>query len=342
MPIAESPLTVPMPSFVQQQQQQQQQPMTGGAELLARSRSLNLEEDGDLGCDYIQSWAASLCQQSTATWKKSAAAARPMVPGLLVGDGKPCFILLEGGHDLFDLPASVLDVPANPTCHARTSQHLSGEKLQGSVLQDEPRIGKAGDKNAKQKVDRRDGGLSASGAQTCVRISGRNKNVPKEKFVVAETFSLVDDSNNAEYLSAEEVQAKQIKSLMLRNFPPSCGQEDVVAKLHHDGFEGLFDFVYAPFDLQKSSTKGYAFINMVSVEAAASLVQLWSGTNFAPQPALRAANLPMRFSPADLQGLEANTRKMLRSKLQRIRNPRLRPYISPTLATTLLLDPSSV
>jgi len=263
---------------------------------------------------------------------------RPMVSGLLVGEAKPCFILLEAGSEHFHLPASVLthdpDEDASVTRSTATRGLLRrgdhGTGLQSRTLSpQECRSQTDGWGRETHITDV----LVGSAMTLRSKITSKQERARKHQEKGAAGFA-ADDSLNPNFLTSEEVCEKEIKSVMLRNVPQSCGQDDVVAKLHEDGFQGQFDFVYAPFDLRRSSTKGYVFINMCSVQAAASLVELWTGRSFWPQVSL-GYNAPLQFSAADLQGLEANTRKMLRSKLQRIRNPRLRPYISPTLATAL-------
>jgi len=66
-------------------------------------------------------------------------------------------------------------------------------------------------------------------------------------------------------------------TVMLRNVPYNCSRNSVVSMMDEAGFSGLFDFIYLPIDFRSKSGFGYAFINMVSNEAALKLFDRFNG-----------------------------------------------------------------
>lgn len=57
-------------------------------------------------------------------------------------------------------------------------------------------------------------------------------------------------------------------TVMLRNVPYNCPRDSVVKMMDEAGFCGLYNFIYLPIDFRSKSGFGYAFINMVSNDAA--------------------------------------------------------------------------
>jgi len=66
-------------------------------------------------------------------------------------------------------------------------------------------------------------------------------------------------------------------TVMLRNVPYNCSRNSVVNMMDEAGFSGLFDFIYLPIDFRSKSGFGYAFINMVSNDAALKLFNHFNG-----------------------------------------------------------------
>jgi hypothetical protein len=71
--------------------------------------------------------------------------------------------------------------------------------------------------------------------------------------------------------SVEEQVAEGCTTMMIKNVPLDCTTAMVVRLLDEQGFQGQFDFVYAPMDFRSSQAFGYAFVNMVSSLAATRL-----------------------------------------------------------------------
>jgi len=117
-----------------------------------------------------------------------------------------------------------------------------------------------------------------------------------------------------------------VTTLMLRNVPPQLTQRQLVQKLRESGFDGMYDFVYLPSCFDSKAHSGYAFVNLVTPTAAGALASAWDLTYVLdPSPEHGALNI----SAAAVQGLAANIKRWSK-KVQRIRNPDLRPY-TPSL-----------
>ena len=103
-------------------------------------------------------------------------------------------------------------------------------------------------------------------------------------------------------LNAATVKANKVTTLMIHNLPTTLSQEDVRDQLDNDGFGKLFDFLYVPFNLKTMSICGYAFINLVSSDAAALLVSMWDNASSLCD---RPTDKSMFFSAAAVQGQES-------------------------------------
>jgi len=64
---------------------------------------------------------------------------------------------------------------------------------------------------------------------------------------------------------------------MLRNIPNRYSQVQLLDLLGGEGFAGLYDFVYLPMDFRNGVNLGYAFINMLTHEAATDLTEKFQG-----------------------------------------------------------------
>lgn len=73
-------------------------------------------------------------------------------------------------------------------------------------------------------------------------------------------------------------------TLLLKNIPPSCTTAMLVEMLNSQGFEGCYNFVYAPTDFRSLTSFGYGFVNLVSFNEAVRMMDTldgydgWAGT----------------------------------------------------------------
>lgn len=72
------------------------------------------------------------------------------------------------------------------------------------------------------------------------------------------------------------------------------------------GFNGCFDLVYVPVDFATHCGLGYAFVNLVSPEAASSFVAAFNG--FSNWPSASSKVCEVSWS-CELQGLEAHVQR---------------------------------
>lgn len=132
------------------------------------------------------------------------------------------------------------------------------------------------------------------------------------------------DTEEMDTVGLDEKQEQRITTLMIRNIPTNIVQQQLVEELDCCGFKGLYDFCYLPKNFTAKESKGFAFINFLTAQAAGQFVGSWhKQRKFCMDSAMPSLNI----SPAALQGLEANKQRWTGGRFKRIRNPQLRPYI---------------
>lgn len=91
-------------------------------------------------------------------------------------------------------------------------------------------------------------------------------------------------------------------TVMLRYVPFKYTQRKLLREVNSLGFMGQYDFLYLPMDPRSHANRGFAFLNMISTEAADKFYQQFHGQY------LRhfSADKPLAVLPADLQGFEEN------------------------------------
>lgn len=92
-------------------------------------------------------------------------------------------------------------------------------------------------------------------------------------------------------------------TVMLRNVPKSCSQEDLHQMLEQGGLGDRITFLYVPFDKRKNTHCGFAFINFACPEDV--LMMLYSiSINQDMWNTFASATMPPALSYARLQGHE--------------------------------------
>eukprot|EP00420_Gonyaulax_spinifera_P017774 CAMPEP_0197909918 /NCGR_PEP_ID=MMETSP1439-20131203/69869_1 /TAXON_ID=66791 /ORGANISM="Gonyaulax spinifera, Strain CCMP409" /LENGTH=375 /DNA_ID=CAMNT_0043531531 /DNA_START=40 /DNA_END=1167 /DNA_ORIENTATION=- len=106
----------------------------------------------------------------------------------------------------------------------------------------------------------------------------------------------------ARFSCSDAIPEKSTTTLMFRRLPRSYTTEELVCELNSEGFEGMYDFLYVPWNKVRHANISYAFINFVSVE--------WTSRcflRFSERPwSACASNKLCHVSPAHIQGLNAN------------------------------------
>lgn len=108
----------------------------------------------------------------------------------------------------------------------------------------------------------------------------------------------------------------QWTTVMLRDIPCRCNQQDLLEAIYAQGFKGMFDFFYLPIDFYKRCSMGYAFINFRSPLWAQEFMEKFQG--------LRLAGFSQkmcRCSWAKRQGWDANVEVYRNGSLNREDTP---------------------
>lgn len=137
----------------------------------------------------------------------------------------------------------------------------------------------------------------------------------------AAQHAVVQDSE--QQVSSDDGTTQQgVTTLMVRNIPTRVMQKAFMQELDASGFHGLYDFCYLPTCFTKNEGKGFAFVNFISPAAAGKFVGTWHRSH-----RFEEKETSLNISPAQTQGLEANKKNWAGPRIQRIRNPNLRPWI---------------
>lgn len=114
---------------------------------------------------------------------------------------------------------------------------------------------------------------------------------------------------------ALEVAEEPLTTMMIRNIPCCCSNQDVIRDIDAFGFADTYDFFYLP--QHRKSNLGYAFINFTSVQLAAEFRERLQGHRFSSGSAVRGNNSKKEctVSPAAVQGLKNNKKHFRRTRV---------------------------
>jgi len=110
-----------------------------------------------------------------------------------------------------------------------------------------------------------------------------------------------------------------ITTLMIRNLPHSLTQPELLDEVDSCGYAGFYDFCYLPHKFAKHKNLGFAFLNFVSTDVAATFRQQWHLS--------RRFATTLNVSAAAVQGRKANEEKAASQKMSRVRNPCYKPMV---------------
>jgi hypothetical protein len=116
--------------------------------------------------------------------------------------------------------------------------------------------------------------------------------------------------------SSEEAEVDApVTTMMIRNIPCCCSNQDVIRDIDAFGFADTYDFFYLP--QHRKSNLGYAFINFTSVQLAAEFRERLQGHRFSSGSAVRGNNSKKEctVSPAAVQGLKNNKKHFRRTRV---------------------------
>lgn len=126
-------------------------------------------------------------------------------------------------------------------------------------------------------------------------------------------------------------------TLMIRNIPNQCTRKIFLEELDNAGLKGLYDFVYVSMDRNTRWNVGYAFVNLISMEAVALCTKKFAGHRLSRFPQSKIITV----SPAHMQGLKNNLSHYRDSAVQFSRLVGNRPLVIGSETTTESPDSSS-
>jgi len=118
-----------------------------------------------------------------------------------------------------------------------------------------------------------------------------------------------------------------VVTVMVRQIPRRFTQLMFLKEVNCSGFEGLFDFLYLPYDLKKGINVGYGFLNFITPHHAQEFRRAFDGSFLDKQIRCRAK--PVRVHPASVQGYEANYRHFVQTKTGQKQDPQFSPLFFP-------------
>jgi len=108
-------------------------------------------------------------------------------------------------------------------------------------------------------------------------------------------------------LVVRNVPARYTKEMLMQEWPPN----------------GMYDFLYLPFNFKQKRTSGFAYVNFTSHEAAVNFYSQWHGKSLCNQGTAKQLSIGV----AGTQGLEANLRHVAASNIGRIKNLQHMPSV---------------
>mmetsp|Transcript_58183 Transcript_58183/g.138538 ORF Transcript_58183/g.138538 Transcript_58183/m.138538 type:complete len:360 (-) Transcript_58183:384-1463(-) len=137
---------------------------------------------------------------------------------------------------------------------------------------------------------------------------------------------------------ARWVHESGVLTLQMHGLSPWLGVNKLLEMLDGIGLMGGCNYIHIPRSIEDGAGAGYAFLNMISVEAAACLVESYQGC---PLPAASEnGKQPVTFTAARRQGYTACLQHMRKS--MRARNPILHPFATSEDGGTVIMAPPEV
>mmetsp|Transcript_45211 Transcript_45211/g.105737 ORF Transcript_45211/g.105737 Transcript_45211/m.105737 type:complete len:653 (-) Transcript_45211:117-2075(-) len=174
---------------------------------------------------------------------------------------------------------------------------------------------------------------TGSTPEPCVPGKKFNKKLPKKEEDGGSGASMADQLANGD---ASKKRAQDpynwedgVVTVMVRQLPRQYTQRMLLSEVVRRGFEGLFDFLYLPYDFKKGINVGYGFINFTEPEYALQFRDSLDGQYL--DKYMRIKGKAIRVHPAAVQGYEANYRHFAHTKTGQKQDPAFSPLFFPVL-----------
>ncbi|CAK0818941.1 unnamed protein product [Prorocentrum cordatum] len=122
--------------------------------------------------------------------------------------------------------------------------------------------------------------------------------------------------------------SSNVVTVMMRRIPRHFTQQCLMREVIERGFEGLFDFLYLPWDLKKNQNVGYGFIRLALPRIALIFRDAFDGAHLGAG-ASGPKETPLRVHPASLQGYQANYHHFVNTKTGQKQDPLSSPLFFP-------------
>jgi hypothetical protein len=120
----------------------------------------------------------------------------------------------------------------------------------------------------------------------------------------------------------------EVVTVMVRQISRQYSQWMLLQEVAQHGFNGLFDFLYLPYDLKKGINVGYGFINFTEPRHAVKFRDTYDGVFLDRH--MRLKGKPLRVHPASVQGYQANFQHFAHTKTGQKQDPAFSPLFMPS------------
>mmetsp|Transcript_25752 Transcript_25752/g.60128 ORF Transcript_25752/g.60128 Transcript_25752/m.60128 type:complete len:233 (-) Transcript_25752:122-820(-) len=136
-----------------------------------------------------------------------------------------------------------------------------------------------------------------------------------------------------QHAGAEWVVENEVTTVQCLGISPWFGMDKLIKVLEENGFRGSYNYIHMPRN-NAGEGKGYAFINLTTVSAAANLVATLHGH---PLPCAANGRRKVRCAAAKKQGYAACEWQM--HKYTRVTNETLRPLVTTLDGSRIIMAP---
>lgn len=111
-----------------------------------------------------------------------------------------------------------------------------------------------------------------------------------------------DEKTKEDTKSGDAENDDDVHTLMIKNIPCRCTQQEVIDAIAEVGFADLYNFFYLPIRRGHEQNFGYGFIGFVDGEVTKQFIEAMTGYKFKN----RNSNKACEIAPARIQGFSSN------------------------------------